>query len=95
MNVSTTELATGDRVLTSAPDGSDFGLPLVSPTTRNARGEKVIRTVRAHHRCQGGRVVWFTDGTKTRPMNGRTIWVLAERRDEFGQLTLDPEATAS
>lgn len=93
--VSTTDLAAGDQVLTTAPDGTDFGLPLVSPTTRRAHGERAVRTVRNHVRCRGGQVVWFTDGTKTRPINGRTIWVRAEARDEFVQLALDPEAAAS
>jgi hypothetical protein len=81
-SVSTVHLQPGDRVVTSLPDGDDFGLLLVSPTTR-AHRNRTVRTVRSPSvKCQGGQVVWFADGTKTRPINGRTCWLLAEEEDE-------------
>jgi hypothetical protein len=33
--------------------------------------------VRARCRSSGGVVVWFTDGTKTPPLHGRTSWIVA------------------
>ncbi|MGY1823229.1 hypothetical protein [Geodermatophilus sp. SYSU D00079] len=74
--VSTSHLAAGESVLTSDVVGTDFGLPLVRPT-RTVRGGRV-RVVRARCRASGGVVVWFTDGTKTPPLHGRTSWTLAE-----------------
>jgi hypothetical protein len=56
--------------------GSDFGLPLVAPTHGRARA--VPRTVRNRVHCRGGHVVWFTDGTKTAPTHGSTVWDAAE-----------------
>jgi hypothetical protein len=75
--VSTSNLAAGEPVLTSDVVGTDFGLPLVG-STRNEEGSQ-IRVVRSHCRAHGGVVVWFTDGTKTPPLHGRTRWVVAER----------------
>ena len=74
--VSTINLAGGEPVLTSDVVGTDFGLPLVRP----ARGREVgrRRIVRSRCRTHGGVVVWFTDGTKTPPLHGRTSWILAE-----------------
>jgi hypothetical protein len=74
--VSTTHLAGGEPVLTSDVVGSDFGLPLVQPA-RTRRGS-LVRVVRARCRVRGGVVVWFTDGTKTPPLHGRTSWIVAE-----------------
>jgi hypothetical protein len=34
--------------------------------------------VRSRCRAHGGVVVWFTDGTKTPPLHGRTSWIVAE-----------------
>jgi hypothetical protein len=34
--------------------------------------------VRSRCKAHGGVVVWFTDGTKTPPLHGRTVWVLAD-----------------
>jgi hypothetical protein len=69
--VNTSQLTSGSVVLTTEPDGDDFGIPLVSPTRRHV-GEP--RTVRGTCRARGGVVVWFTDGTKTRPTHGRVVW---------------------
>ena len=74
--VATNSLAAGEAVLTGDVVGTDFGLPLVRPT-RTARGGRV-RVVRARCRTSGGVVVWFTDGTKTPPLHGRTGWVVAD-----------------
>jgi hypothetical protein len=74
--ISTSHLAGGESVLTSDVVGTDFGLPLVRPT-RSARGSWV-RVVRARCRTSGGVVVWFTDGTKTPPLHGRTSWAVVE-----------------
>lgn len=76
MTKSTTELAAGDRVLTTHVDGEDFGIPLVGPTASIVESRRVARTVRTAIRAQGGRVVWFVDGTKSRPLHGRTVWHL-------------------
>jgi hypothetical protein len=73
--VSTSHLAAGESVLTSDVVGTDFGLPLVRPT-RTRQGSRV-RTVRSRCRASGGVVVWFTDGTKTPPLHGRTSWIVA------------------
>lgn len=70
---STTALREGDRVLTTDVVGEDFGLPIVE----RPKGKTGIpREVRACHRARGGCVVWFTDGTKTAPLHGRTNWRL-------------------
>ena len=74
--VPTNHLTAGKSVLTSDAVGVDFGLPLVRPT-RTRRGSRV-RVVRSRCRSSGGVVVWFTDGTKTPPLHGRTSWVVAE-----------------
>src|SRR3712207_8085993 len=75
VTVPTSHLPTGEPVLTTDVIGTDFGLPLVRPT-RTREGSRV-RVVRSHCRAHGGVVVWFTDGTKTPPLHGRTTWVLA------------------
>jgi hypothetical protein len=74
--VSTVKLAGGEPVLTSDVVGTDFGLPLVRPAGRREVGRR--RIVRSRCRTHGGVVVWFTDGTKTPPLHGRTSWILAE-----------------
>lgn len=78
---STVELKPGAVVATTWPDGEDFGLPLVSPTRAVERpGRKGVawREVRSTLHQAGGTVVRFTDGTKTRPLHGRTAWVVSE-----------------
>ncbi len=74
--VSTSHLPAGEPVLTTDVVGTDFGLPLVRPT-RSRQGSRV-RVVRSHCKAHGGVVVWFTDGTKTPPLHGRTSWIVAE-----------------
>jgi hypothetical protein len=74
--VSTSNLPAGEPVLTTDVVGTDFGLPLVRPTkTRQGSRRRIVRS-----RCKahGGVVVWFTDGTKTPPLHGRTVWIVAE-----------------
>ncbi|MGY1810505.1 hypothetical protein ACI8AF_24305 [Blastococcus sp. SYSU D00669] len=78
--VATSHLAGGESVLTSDVVGTDFGLPLVRPSKGGHGGR--VRVVRARCRTSGGVVVWFTDGTKTPPLHGRTSWVVAEPGDE-------------
>lgn len=73
--VSTVHLVQGEQVYTSEVKGEDFGLPLVEPN-HNLRNRHV-RTVRSVRRAHGGRVVRFMDGTKTEPLNGRTVWLIA------------------
>jgi hypothetical protein len=75
VTVSTSTLPAGEPVLTTDVVGTDFGLPLVRPT-RTRQGSRV-RVVRSHCRAHGGVVVWFTDGTKTPPLHGRTTWIVA------------------
>ena len=75
--VATINIAGGEPLLTSDVVGTDFGLPLVRPT-KTRQGSRV-RVVRSRCRASGGVVVWFTDGTKTPPLHGRTVWVLADR----------------
>jgi hypothetical protein len=74
VTVSTSNLPAGKPVLTTDVVGSDFGLPLVRPT-RTRQGSHV-RVVRSHCKAHGGVVVWFTDGTKTPPLHGRTAWIV-------------------
>jgi hypothetical protein len=74
MKISTVELVPGDWVVTSTPIGEDFGLPVVEPTTRQAR-QRAIRTVRSVVRSGNGLVVRFEDGSKSRPLHGRTSWL--------------------
>jgi len=76
VTVSTSNLPAGEPVLTTDVVGTDFGLPLVRPT-KTRRGSRV-RVVRSHCKAHGGVVVWFTDGTKTPPLHGRTSWIVAE-----------------
>jgi hypothetical protein len=75
VTVSTSNLPAGEPVLTTDVVGTDFGLPLVRPT-KTRRGSQV-RVVRSHCKAHGGVVVWFTDGTKTPPLHGRTAWIVA------------------
>lgn len=90
MTKSTAELTAGDRVLTTHVDGEDFGIPLVGPTASIVESRRVARTVRTQVRCQGGRVVWFVDGTKTRPLHGRTSWQISPSNTmEAGQMILN------
>lgn len=75
--MNTTALTPGTRVLTTDPDGDDFGIPLVSPAQLTSRGRgAVVREVRRRCRVQGGTVVWFTDGTKSHVAHGRTMWLV-------------------
>jgi hypothetical protein len=74
--VSMSHLAAGQPVVTTDVVGTDFGLPLVRPA-RGRQGGRV-RIVRSRCKAHGGVVVWFTDGTKTPPLHGRTSWVVAE-----------------
>jgi hypothetical protein len=74
--VSTSNLPAGEPVLTTGVVGTDFGLPLVRPT-KTRRGSQ-LRIVRSRCKSHGGVVVWFTDGTKTPPLHGRTAWLVAE-----------------
>ena len=76
VTVATSNLPAGEPVLTTGVVGTDFGLPLVRPT-RTREGSRV-RVVRSHCKAHGGVVVWFTDGTKTPPLHGRTAWIVAE-----------------
>ena len=76
VTVSTCHLPAGGPVLTTDVVGTDFGLPLVRPT-RTREGSRV-RVVRSRCKAHGGVVVWFTDGTKTPPLHGRTVWIVAE-----------------
>ncbi|MEU2349578.1 hypothetical protein [Modestobacter sp. NPDC049651] len=78
--VGTAHLPAGQLVLTTPAEGTDFGLPLVRPA-RSRRGSEV-REVRAHCRARGGVVVWFTDGSKTPPLHGRTAWTVADREPD-------------
>ena len=74
--VPTSHLPAGEPVLTTAVVGTDFGLPLVRPARTGPDSQ--VRVVRSRCRAHGGVVVWFTDGTKTPPLHGRTAWVLAD-----------------
>jgi hypothetical protein len=76
VTVSTSNLPAGEPVLTTDVVGTDFGLPLVRPT--KSRQGSQVRVVRSHCKAHGGVVVWFTDGTKTPPLHGRTAWIVAE-----------------
>jgi hypothetical protein len=73
--VSTSHLAAGQPVVTSDVVGTDFGLPLVRPAPPRQGGR--VRVVRSRCKAHGGVVVWFTDGTKTPPLHGRTSWIVA------------------
>lgn len=74
--LSSSQLEPGAKVLTTDPVGTDFGLPLVEPW-RLKRTPHYVREVRSRHRAGGGTVVWFTDGTKSPPLHGRTTWQTA------------------
>jgi hypothetical protein len=77
--VQTSELTEGTVVLAMPSVGTDFGIPLTTPARTAASIAKAVkRTVRSHCRARGGTVVWFTDGTKTPPIHGRTAWWVAE-----------------
>jgi hypothetical protein len=66
----TSQLIPGTRVYTR-DDGIDFDIPLVRPT----RG-RIFGTPREVRSVVGG-VVRFTDGTKSRRLNGHTGWLEA------------------
>ncbi|WP_409333086.1 hypothetical protein [Trujillonella humicola] len=74
--VASAHLPAGETVLTTDVVGTDFGLPLVQPA-RARRGSRA-RVVRGRCRARGGVVVWFTDGTKSPPLHGRTVWTVAD-----------------
>lgn len=76
MNKSSSSLEPGDRVLTTRPHGTDFGLPLVAPWKSRRYDGAVVREVHGTCKAQGGTRIWFTDGTKTEPIHGRTVWIL-------------------
>jgi hypothetical protein len=76
MTIATAHLEPGQWVVASLPVGEDFGLPLVEPTTRQLR-KRAHRKVRSVVRSGNGLVVRFEDGTKTRPLHGRTGWLPA------------------
>ena len=78
MTKSCVELTTGDVVLTTHVDGDEFGIPVVSPTHSKVEKRRVARTVRFRCRSRGGIVIWFVDGTKTRPLHGRTGWMVLQ-----------------
>lgn len=72
--VPTSQVEPGMRLVTSEVlERTDFGIPLVEPTSRAVR-KRVVREVRG----RGNRRVWFTDGTKTDRLHGRTVWTLAD-----------------
>lgn len=80
MKRGTTALQAGDVVFTTEENGSDFTIPLVIPHLGRPRVDgpvEVRREVRNVVRTGPGSVVWFTDGTKSRPVHGRTAWRLA------------------
>jgi hypothetical protein len=79
--VPTNRLTAGESVLTGDVVGTDFGLPLVRPT-KTRQGSRV-RVVRSRCRASGGVVVWFTDGTKTPPLHGRTAWIVVPPGSEL------------
>lgn len=56
-------------------DGIDFDIPLAKPTRGTVRS-----TIREVKSVVGG-VVRFTDGTKTKKLNGRTAWLLATEEE--------------
>lgn len=75
MTEGTLVLKPGEHVYTTKVDGDDFGIDLVSPTRGTVH--QVVREVRSVVAANGGRVVRFTDGTKSRPVHGRTAWLVA------------------
>lgn len=95
MKVATAYLAPGTTVLTTEPDGDDFGIPLVSVGKPSTRRAPATRTVRQRARTGAGIVVWFTDGTKTRPLHGRTAWTVwhATENPSCTMVTTDTEGT--
>ena len=82
-HVQTSHLRPGQRVWTTAGTvGTDFGLPLVATVhSPRARCGATTREVRSVLRESGGTVVRFTDGSKTRPIHGRTTWLEAPERN--------------
>jgi hypothetical protein len=81
VTVSTSNLSAGEPVLTTDVIGTDFGLPLVRPS--KTRQGSQVRVVRSHCKAHGGVVVWFTDGTKTPPLHGRTAWIVVPPGSEL------------
>lgn len=76
MTTPTNMLEPGQWVVASGPIGDDFGIPIVEPTHRQRR-DRTVRQVRSVIRQGNGLVVRFDDGTKTRPLHGRTSWLTA------------------
>lgn len=74
--VGTLHLTPGDVVYTTGERARDFDIPLVEPTRRK-RG-RCARMVRNVVKCQGGVVVFFADGHKSRPVHGRTGWLRSD-----------------
>lgn len=75
--VETSDLVEGDRVVTTAQVGADFGIPLVRPHYgKPSDGQPVVRTVHSVLREAGGHVVRF-DGNqaKSEGVRGTTRWV--------------------
>lgn len=74
--VATGHLEPGTFVHTVEAGGkTDFGMPLVKPTTGRVRS-----TVREVRSSVSG-VVRFTDGTKSSKLHGRTVWLLATEEE--------------
>jgi hypothetical protein len=76
MTIPTAHLEEGQWVFTGPPIGQDFAALQVAPP-KGRRQERTVRKVRSVIRSQGGLVVRFEDGTKTRPLHGRTAWLPA------------------
>jgi len=81
--VAASQVEHGQPVVTTDVVGTDFALPLVEPARRLHGG--FVRSVRSRLRESGGTVVRFTDGTKTRPLNGHTVFLLVRLADADGE----------
>jgi hypothetical protein len=80
--VAASYLQAGQLVVTTDVVGTDFDLPLVEPTRTHSG---FVRSVRSRLRESGGTVVRFTDGTKTRPLNGHTVFIVVPPADADGE----------
>lgn len=80
--VAASQVEYGQPVVTTDVVGTDFDLPLVEPARQLHGG--FVRTVRSRLRKSGGTVVRFTDGTKTRPLNGHTVFLVVPPADADG-----------
>lgn len=76
MTVGTLHLERGAVIFTSPPISSDYGIPVVEPIRR--KKGRCARRVRNVVRCQGGVVVFFADGHKSKPVNGKTVWLMGD-----------------